>query len=284
MIVLLVLFTACEQTVDISDLPQQEDKLVVYGGLTVTPDSVFTSFWFQRTGTLAEHYRPEDHVVTDVDFSLCCGSGEITLREAETHALENWRIDYRRKLASSLRSGATARAADFDLTFFWKDKSIPVRIAAPVLPVSLGDVKLWKSHTDSATYLISYSYPVPKQNESVWIEFWEYDSEAMEWQWRSSRPVYPELIRGRLWADTVQLWSKSYTATASPPRYRYRISIENAYCEIGGDVHRRSDIGYPETQHSPLDPQGVNPPFNVTGDGIGFVSYRRFGGWIEIPY
>lgn len=280
-LMLLTLCTGCEQSVDIGDLPQEEDKLVVIGGVCVTPDSVYTSFWFQRTGPLSASYQGDAHIVADVDFDLRGSEGPVPLRPAE------W-IDVIPQpggtLASSLRGGASGGETDFLLTFHWQDRDIPVQLHAPPLPVTLKDLK---GHSvllnDSVPILeLSWTYPVFSRDEYVTITFQQYDVARSLWGYSSYRHILPWFGQrnGRL-HNTIQL--RQYDEEGHALRYRYRVYVRDALYTF---AQQNLGTGIPRDEnevHPVFRPTGTNPPFNVRGDGIGFVWYQRFGEWTEIP-
>ena len=286
-LLVLLLSTACEQTVDIDDLQPEAEKLVVMGGIIVTGDSVRTGFWFQRTAPLQVRYDPDQYLVSDVDFTLRSAAGDIPLQPAGTDNWIDWRLSgfgFSHILASSLRAGPTQGQCDFDMTFHWKDRSIPVTLTAPDLPLQLTDVHLWKADSGGLWY-VSFVYPVQSNGEEVTIDFQFFDDTGTEERsWRTSYTRWWDLVvqfpTHYADRDTMQLHGlEGYELT----RLRYRVVLEDRYAELARYAASTSDADPEEVEYSLLDPDGTNPLFNVTGDGIGFVWYKRFGEWTEIP-
>lgn len=283
---LLALSAGCEQAVDIDDLPQEEEKLVVFGGLCVTPDSVHTSFWFQRTGPLSASYQGSEHIVANVDFDLRGGDGPVPLRPTQWPGKGGFGFVWQPQLASSQRGGARGRETDFVLTFHWKDRDIPVSLHAPRLPVTLEDLQKRSVLVNDSVpvFELSWTYPVFSRDEYVSISFQQYDVARSDWEYSSyTGHIYPgfgQQRNGRL-HNTTQL--HRYDEEGRELRYRYRVYVRD---EVYGFAERNLVTGIPRDEnevHPVFRPTGTNPPFNVRGDGIGFVWYERFGEWTEIP-
>ncbi|MCB2203571.1 hypothetical protein KQI65_02390 [bacterium] len=281
-LLLLVAFAGCEQTLDINEI-QEEEKLVVCGGVFVTPDSLFTNFWFQRTGSLGKAYRGEDMIVSNVDLTLQSGGQDIPLPQNK-----GWYYGETmdRELMSARRHAATGGATDFTLSFFWKEHRIPVELHAPELPVSLPAVNITEAMQDGTpSYEIAYAYPDFRDYSEVVIYFDIFIDSTKQWQ---------DYVRARVnnwlnWPFTVVNGMRLYTLRDWRPvntiaRFRYRIQISDAVqTEARRAMHLQAQHYTDDELHPVFRPTGSNPDFNVYGDGTGFVWYERLGPWIEIP-
>ena len=73
--------------------------------------------------------------------------------------------------------------------------------------------------------------------------------------------------------------SSTIWAYGNRPRLRYILVLRNGVYEDYNDARWSWESG-----DSPFEPEPTNPPFNITGDGIGFFWYEYRGDPVEVLY
>jgi hypothetical protein len=268
LILLLLLFAACETDVNNPDWPDHDPKLVITASVRLTADSAFVFCRVSRTMGLGEDFRMDRAMVNDAEVNI--------LNEGKARA-----IPYRQNYypftsdANYLAVFPRGTFTEYTLTVRWGDLYARAALSIPDLPLAMDTVIVrntqfgtWgerELHYILRTPLNRVRYDMALEEQvsgGVWLEVpwgpWSFLDAAWTNPTAGSFRYgsYINSVRGR------------YTITARSPEYN---NYENS---------RWSS----DHSGSPFEPDAKNPPFNITGDGIGFFWYELVGEAVEIPY
>jgi hypothetical protein len=268
LILLLLLFAACETDVNNPDWPDHDPKLVITASVRLTADSAFVFCRVSRTMGLGEDFRMDRAMVNDAEVNI--------LNDGKARA-----IPYRQNYypftsdANYLAVFPRGTFTEYTLTVRWGDLYARAALSIPDLPLAMDTVIVrntqfgtWgerELHYVLRTPLNRVRYDMALEEQvsgGVWLEVpwgpWSFLDAAWTNPTAGSFRYgsYINSVRGR------------YTITARSPEYN---NYENS---------RWSS----DHSGSPFEPDAKNPPFNITGDGIGFFWYELVGEAVEIPY
>ena len=268
---LLLFLAACENTVDTDDWPAHDEKLVVTGYLRVEDDSIFAYARVNRTLPLGERYDPAKAIVNDAELIVSNGNRTFPIGRAQGFYPYNFDFNY---------GAVSERGSDdsYSLTVRQGGKTATASLA--VRSAVLRFDSIWFETVNNNGWnetVLHYRIPAPGKETDVEVLFEGWDLNSSTWWevWTTSIPSSANRPNGM-----VEGFFNFITRVGGvTSRYRYTLIARNrAYQDY---INSRWDWN---TGDSPFDPPQKNPPFNVTGDGIGFFWYEIVGEPVEIVY
>jgi hypothetical protein len=242
-----LIVAGCEQVVENPDWPEYVEKGILQAEIVVRDDSTFVYCNFGRTAPLNEPFDFLATRINDARIEFRRGS-EAFLVPAIAGNWDPMQGEFH-NYALVLETNDTR---DFFVRVDWSGKQLE------------GSVTLQSVKTEADTIIIK---PAPAQPNLFVVTFRMHVLPDIDYNmylfgpnsWTSTsfwvRDIPPE---GKI-IDEIQYLRKGswlYTIQAEDRKYR------NWYSSNSGD---------------PFEPTGSNPKHNVTGDGIGFLTYRVLG-------
>ncbi len=266
--ILFLVLAGCEQTVD-ADWPAHEEKLVVTGFLQFRADTVFTYVRVNRTQPLSEPFDDSRAIVSDATVEVRSG--------AETHAIAPDAKFYPLSYDFNY-SGVFTRGGEnnYQLRVSHEGKNaraeITITDAAPRFEEIFARSAPW-----SPEYLeVEWSMRLPETRGSATCVFQAWDPSQRGWRDVDIIDVKDYGRRdGELLRGGVTIWA----GYGERPRLRYILILQSAAYE---DYRNARWSWY--SGGGVFEPEAKNPPFNVSGDGIGFFWYEFRGEPVEIVY
>lgn len=269
---LLLFLAACENTVDTDDWPAHDEKLVVTGYLRVEDDSIFAYARVNRTLPLGERYDPAKAIVNDAELIVSNGNRTFPIGRAQGFYPYDFDFNY---------GAVTERGSDdqFVLTIRHGEKTATAILAVQSTVPRIDTVwieTLNRQGWDES--ILHYRILAPGKDGIVelLVEYWEPSASSWYEYMRMPLPRNANRQDGLL-EDFIGLWQTR--EGGGKMLYRCTPIVRNR--SFYDYINSRWDWN---TGDSPFDPPQKNPPFNVTGDGIGFFWYEIVGEPVEIPY
>lgn len=269
---LLLLLAACENTVDTDSWPAHEEKLVVTGYLRLENDSIFAYARVNRTLPLGERYDPARAIVNDAELIVSNGNRTFPIGRAQGFYPYDFDFNY---------GAVSERGSDDSFSLVVRQGGKTAVASLAVRSAVLRFDSVWFETVNNQGWdeiLLHYRMPAPGKETDVelLIEVWDPNSSTWYEVWMTSIPGSANRPNGML-EGSFNFWISR--EGGSKTRYRYTLTARNrAYQDY---INSRWDWN---TGDSPFDPPQKNPPFNVTGDGIGFFWYEIVGEPVEIVY
>ncbi|MFZ1731047.1 MAG: hypothetical protein WBQ23_08420 [Bacteroidota bacterium] len=268
----LLLFAACENTVDTPDWPAHDEKLVVTGFLRIEHDSLFAYARVNRTLPLGEKYDLQKAMVNDAELQVTNGSRSFPIPHTQGFYPFDFDFNY---------GAVTTRGSDdsFVLSVMLGGKTATAALQAKFSATRFTNIRVETSPDDKYLYIVTYLIPAPGPDTDVecLMEYWSpgfnnwYKIHSERLPWLATRP--DGVLEGRF-----IFWGAG-SGSVSKQRIRYTLIARNsAYQDY---INSRWDWINGDT---PFDPPQKNPRFNITGDGIGFFWYEVVGDPVEIQY
>lgn len=267
----LFLLNACEQTVDTPDWPVYNETLVIAAFLRIEQDSLFTHVRVNRTLPLNVPFDQTRAMVNDAELWMDNGGDRFAVPRDESYYPYDFDFNY---------GTVTPRSTNehFTLTVRQGDKTAYATIQTSEAATRFTSVDIRPTPGEYDAYTVRYTIPAPgldAYTECV-VEYYE---DGMGYWYEMQRFTLPHLANrpDGLLAGDFKIWV--FGRQGQQTRVRYTLTVRNkAYEDY---VNSRWNVN---TGDSPFDPPQKNPPFNVTGDGIGFFWYERTGAPVEIEY
>ncbi|MCB2203570.1 DUF4249 domain-containing protein [bacterium] len=264
----LMLFTGCEQTVD-TDWPDHEEKLVVTGFLQFRTDSVFVYARVNRTLPLSEPFNDSKAIINDA---------LVQVRDAAiTHDIPRDSRFYPLQYDFNYR-GVFVRDASKDYSFTVRQGGKTANAALIIDESSAEFDQLEISETGSSGYVHArWTLRTPDRRSTVTCYFEHWDSRHQTWMETQYFDLNDYSQRD---GDVLRGESYVWTGTnETHPRLRYVLVVRDGVYTDYSNTRWSWDSG-----GGIFEPESKNPPFNVTGDGIGFVWYEFRGDPVEVVY
>ena len=268
-IFLVLLLVSCETTMTDDDWPEHDAKLVIIARLQLTTDSVFVFCRISRTMGLGEKFNEEGAMVNDAEVNILNDgkARSIPFRQnydpftSDANYIAVFPRDAFTEYVLTVRHGAlNARAA----------LSIPdIFLRFDSLTMYLYPSDWWRFARE---VLFTLATPIARMRYDLLIE-----EQSSSGQWMEALRLPRTLIDGTLSTTT----SKSFYWETSSDACRGRYTLIARSPEFRN--YEDSRWG-PDYSGSPFEPNAKNPPFNITGDGIGFFWYDLVGDPVEFDY
>lgn len=269
-LLLLLSLAACEQSVDTDSWPAHDEKLVVTGFLRLENDSIFAYARVNHTLPLGERYDPAKAIVNDAELIVSNGNRTFPLVRAQGFYPYEFDFNY---------GAVTERGSDDHYTLTvrqgGKTAAASLEVRSTVLQfdtvwIETVDYQSWKE------FILHYRIPDPGKNTDAdfLLEYWDPTASSWYEYWTYRLPNNTNRPDGMLEGSfNLHMLPDSKTPI------RYTLTARNrAYQDY---TNSRWERGGGDTT---FDPPHKNPPFNVTGDGIGFFWYEIVGEPVEIVY
>ncbi len=270
----LLLLAACEQAVDTDGWPAHEEKLVVAAYLHLEHDSIFAYARVGRTLPLGEKFDLQKAMVNDAEVIVDNGNRSFPMSRAQGFDPYDFDFNY---------AAVAARGTDDRFTLTVSQGGNTAGAAIDVRSVVLKFDTLWleRGFNDFGypIYIVHYRIPAPGIGSDVECRIESGIQGTSTWQDVGSFTLPSQTNRpdGLLEGSTTT-WDP-WSGTPKRPTFRLTLIAHNrAYQNY---INSRWDWSGGD---SPFDPPQKNPPFNVTGDGIGFFWYEFVGEPVEIQY
>ncbi len=265
----LLILAACERTVEGPDWPEYQEKLVVTAFIRLERDSVFAHARVNRTLPLGEPFDFARAMVNDADLSVANDGASYIVPRDESSS----RFDFN-------YGAVTARSADerYALTVRHGGKTARASLRTKDSATRFTTIDVEQSPTGSEEYTLTYTIPAAGSDIFTECLVEKYDSRMGYWgEW--SRYTLPNLANrpNGMIEERFLIWL--FDGSGSKLRIRYTLTVRNKAYEDYINSRWSWTSG-----DSPFDPPQKNPPFNVTGDGIGFFWYEIVGEPVEIEY
>ncbi len=263
-----MLFPGCEQTVD-ADWPDHDEKLVVTGYLQFRGDSVLTYVRVNRTLPLSEPYDDSRAIVNDADVQVGSGASTFDIPFDEKFYPFSYDFNYS---GVFIRGGET----QFDLRVRQEGKTAHAVLDVTNLEPRFETISAAPLPWSPEYLNVTWSMRLPERGGNATCYFETWDPGMREW-----REVYTIDLRdygqrdGDVLTGEITIWA----GYSGHPRLRYILVLQSSAYED----YRNARWSWNSTG-GPFEPEAKNPPFNVTGDGIGFFWYEFRGDPVEIIY
>lgn len=203
--------------------------------------------WMENGGTIFRVPRDESYYPYAFDYNY----GTVTPRTIDDHFVLTIR-----------HGGKTAHA------------TLQAREAA----TRFSSLNIQPSPGEFDGYTVTYTIPAPglETFTECMVEYYE---DGLGYWYEMQRFTLPHLANrpNGMLEGQFMIWV--FDRQGSRTRMRYTLTVHNkAYEDY---VNSRWNVNRGD---SPFDPPQKNPPFNVTGDGIGFFWYEVTGPPVEIEY
>ncbi len=269
-ILLVLLLVSCETNMTDDDWSEHDPKLVIVACVRIKSDSVYVYCRVSRTMGLGEKFSIENAMVDDAEVKL--------FNDGMTHDIPHRHEHY--KFAGDVNYFAvfprgvsdaytlTVRKGDLNASSSLRVRTFPLHMESQiVLHEKWGDYTDWELH-----------YLTPVSNVRLWYHAL-LEEQCADSNWQALPFPWGE------WDFLAEPWTNQakgiykYTGYANSTKARYTLRAHSS--EYSSYRDSRYNHNY---SGSPFEPQAKNPPFNITGDGIGFFWYELVGEPVEIPY
>lgn len=268
----LLILVACERTVEEPDWPEHEEKLVVTAFLRLERDSIFAYARVNRTLPLGDRFDLAKVMVNDADVRMENGDRSFPINKVLGFYPFDFDFNY---------SAVTMRGSDDNFALTVKQGGKTASAAFRVIPVAtrFTTLRVERSAQADADYLATYQIPAsgPETEIECLVEFWYEIYYGWQQMYSIKLPNQANRPDGML-EGSFPFWTFGWQGTKQRIRYTL-IARNHAY-----EDYLNSRWGYGTSGDSPFDPPRKNPPFNVSGDGIGFFWYEIVGEPVEIEY
>jgi hypothetical protein len=265
---LLAFLVSCETNMTDDDWPEHETKLVIVAALRLQNDSVYVYCRVSRTMGLGEKFNLEDAMVYDAEVKL--------VNDGATHDIPHRRDHYPFAGAVNYFAVIPRRVTDaYTLTVRKGKLSARSALTCSGVPLNFDSMMVNRmSQKFGALVEVKFVLATPTHRMHYGIQV---EHQLVDGSWTA-------LSRG---PSGTYLYSRTNPTAAS---FVYYSDIDNGKerCTISARSPEYSF--FRDSRHndnysgSPFEPEGKNPPFNITGDGIGFFWYELVGEPVEIPY
>ncbi len=268
---LLTIFTlllvACENDIDNPDWPDHDPKLVITASVSFTTDSVFVFCRVSRTMGLGEDFSIDRAMVNNAEVNI--------LNDGKAKSIP-YRQNYDPFTSDANYVAVFPRGAFTEYVLTVRHGALNARAALSIPDIPLRFDSLTMSVFSPGWFEreIRYSLatPLSRMRYDLLIEEQQSSGQWMEAPWRPWT-----LIDGTFTATT----SGSFRYGSLPDARRGRYTLVARSPEFRNYENSRWDSDY---SGSPFEADAKNPPFNITGDGIGFFWFDLVGDPVEIAY
>jgi hypothetical protein len=269
-LLLLTLF-GCEHTVENPEWPEYKEKLVIVAKCEGrSEDSITVSCRILRTLPLTTPWTDSAAIVNDADAKITCYGREYAIpfdrnanRLQGSVSQANYRVVLPRNgahdLTLTVRHGGKTAFSTLHL------EDLPVFDSIGVVQVGQGDSILLARINPGA---------MARFRLQLWVSYYRSDWSGINLVGGSSN-FYPKgaALSRAFWASVPLTHSLNGTAQC-------RLIVESS------EQAYYTDAVLGSTGNGDIfgDSNGKNPPFNVTGDGIGFFWYELLGPEVEVKW
>jgi hypothetical protein len=248
--------------------PEHEPKLVIVAALRIMSDSVYVYCRISRTMGLGEKFNLENAMVDDAEVKLVNDGATNVIPHRREHYAFAGEVNYFAVIPRRVTDAytLTVRKGKLNARSALICSGVPLEFDSMTvnrMSQKFGALVEVKFVLATPTHRMHYGIQVEHQLvDGSWTALSRGPSRMYLYSWTNPTAVsfvyYSDIDNGK----------ERCTITARSPEYR---SFRDA-----GYIHDYSG--------SPFEPHAKNPPFNISGDGIGFFWYELAGDPVEIPY
>lgn len=254
-IVILLLLCGCEQTMDDTVFPPFQEKLIVVADIMMRSDSTSIGCNVSKTFPLNEPFDYERSRVHDAEVRVVAGNTLYQVKQG-SQTLMNIKANYSSTIP-------TPEDYVFSLEVRWQDKVMKGQIIIPGLDLKFDTLDASINPFDSSVANIYFRIKNDCAS-SVYVQFDKFDPSKLTWEdatgytfnMNKFTPCPPLL------AGFTTLFSNQ------SKQLRYIITLVNMEYREYASKYRSSEL---------FGTEGKNPKTNMTGDGLGFISYTIEG-------
>jgi hypothetical protein len=268
LLLLVLFFAACETDVNNPDWPDHEPRLVITASVRLTTDSAFVFCRVSRTMGLGEDFRVDRVMVNDAEVSI--------LNDGKARPIP-YRQNYDPFTSDANYVAVFPRGSFTEYTLTVRRGNMYARssLSIPDVPLMMDTVIVRRIQLGTwveREFQYVLSTPVLRMRYDMQLEEQVTGGAWLEVPWR------PWTFLDVVWTSPTA-GSFRYGSFINSVRGRYTIIARSPEYNNYENSRWNSDHS-----GSPFEPQAKNPPFNITGDGIGFFWYELVGKAVEIRY
>ena len=254
-IVILLLLCGCEQTMEDTVFPSFQEKLIVAADITVSSDSTIIGCNVSKTLPLNEPLDYQRSRVHDAEVRVVAGGTHYQMKQG-SRTLMNIEANY---------SGTIPTPEDhvFSLEVRWHDKVMRGKINIPGLELKFDTLATAINPFDSSVTDIFFRIKNDCAS-SVYVLFQQFDSSRTVWE--DADDWFFEPTRFTPCSPMLNGFIRHHPYQSK--QLRYRITLVNMEYREYASKYRSSEL---------FGTEGKNPKTNMTGDGLGFISYTIEG-------